>query len=57
MTTTSTPFVFSELWVPQLAVTELGTQVSTVGIVHDHDTCLALAQAMMLLLDVADVAT
>ncbi|GFY87647.1 hypothetical protein Acr_05g0012860 [Actinidia rufa] len=35
--------------VPHLAVVELGTQVSTANTVHDHDTCLTLAQAIMLL--------
>ncbi|GFY87801.1 hypothetical protein Acr_05g0014400 [Actinidia rufa] len=44
----------TELWAPQFAAVELGKQVTSVDTSKDHETCVALGNAVMLPQDVAD---
>ncbi|GFZ18311.1 SEC12P-like 2 protein [Actinidia rufa] len=48
--------VNAELWKPDFSTAELGKQVTVADSTKDHDTNLALAQAIMLPKDVANVA-
>ncbi|GFS31845.1 hypothetical protein Acr_00g0019510 [Actinidia rufa] len=43
-----------ELWTPQFTVVELGKHVTFADTIKDHETCVALGNAMMLPQDVAD---
>ncbi|GFS30012.1 hypothetical protein Acr_00g0009680 [Actinidia rufa] len=43
-----------ELWAPQFAAVELGKQVTSADTSKDHETCVALGNAVMLPQDVAD---
>ncbi|GFS41428.1 hypothetical protein Acr_00g0074240 [Actinidia rufa] len=43
-----------ELWAPQFAAVELNKQVTSVDTSKDHETCVALGNAVMLPQDVAD---
>ncbi|GFZ15663.1 hypothetical protein Acr_25g0000720 [Actinidia rufa] len=43
-----------ELWSPQFAAVELNKQVTSADSSKDHETCVALGNAVMLLQDVAD---
>ncbi|GFY86368.1 hypothetical protein Acr_05g0000070 [Actinidia rufa] len=43
-----------ELWAPQFAAVELGKQVTSADTSRDHETCVALGNAVMLPQDVAD---
>ncbi|GFS38480.1 hypothetical protein Acr_00g0057740 [Actinidia rufa] len=43
-----------ELWAPQFAAVEVGKQVTSADTSKDHETCVALGNAVMLPQDVAD---
>ena len=45
------------LWNPKFAVVKLEKQVTNVDTSRDHETCLALGNAIMIPRDVADLAT
>ncbi|GFZ08656.1 hypothetical protein Acr_20g0004640 [Actinidia rufa] len=53
----STPTNTLELWNPKFVTVELGRQVTTTDSSWDHNNYLALAQAVMLPQDMADLAT
>ena len=52
----STPAKGPELWAPIFSVEELERQVTVADTTQEHNTCLALAQAVMLPRGVADLA-
>lgn len=43
-----------ELWTPQFTAVELGKHVTSADSTKDHETCVALGNAVMLPQDVAD---
>ncbi|GFZ16977.1 hypothetical protein Acr_26g0002470 [Actinidia rufa] len=53
---TTSPSTAPELWVLELTISKLGRQVTIADSSWENDTCLALAQFVMLPQDVADLA-
>ncbi|GFZ09640.1 hypothetical protein Acr_21g0002390 [Actinidia rufa] len=54
-TSPSTPVAAPELWAPDLSIGELKRRIIIADIAREHDTCLLLAQVVMLPRDVVDL--